>query len=76
MKKEEKKKKEERRKKKKKKEGKKKRKNIKEIPAPSAVALSRPLTINTNDRTEAIGSHSCNKPCVYCKLLSKTETDL
>ena len=49
-------------------------KNIKEILAPSTVALSRPLTMNTNDDTESPGSHPCNKPCVYCKLLSKTET--
>ena len=49
--------------------------NIKEILAPSIVALSRPLTVNTNDNTVALGSHPCNKPCVYCKLLSETETD-
>ena len=49
--------------------------NIKEILAPSILALSRPLTMNTNDNTEALGSHPCNKPCVYCNLLSKTETD-
>ena len=50
-------------------------KNMKEILASSTVALSRPLTMNTNDNTEALGSHPCNKPCVYCKLLSKTETN-
>ena len=50
-------------------------KNIKEILAPSTVALSRPLTMNTNDNNETLGSHPCNTPCVYCKLLSKTETD-
>ena len=31
--------------------------------------------MNTNGNTETLGSHPCNKPCVYCKLLSKTETD-
>ena len=46
----------------------------KNIKAPSTVALSRPLTMNTNDNIEALGSHPCNKPCVYCKLLNKTET--
>ena len=50
-------------------------KNIKEILAPSTVALSRPLTMNTNDNNETLGNHPCNTPCVYCKLLSKTETD-
>ena len=49
--------------------------NIKEILAPSIVALSRPLTINTNDTNETLGHHPCNLPCVYCKLLSKTETN-
>ena len=38
-------------------------KNIEEILTPSTVALSRPLTMNTN---EALGCHPCNKPCVYC----------
>ena len=50
-------------------------KNIKEIPAPSTVALSRPLAMNTNDNNERLGNHPCNTPFVYCKLLSKTETD-
>ena len=50
-------------------------KNIKEILAPSSVTLSRPLTMNTNDNKETLGSHPCNKPFVYCKLLSKTETN-
>ena len=31
--------------------------------------------MNVNDNTEALGTHPCNKLCVYCKLLSKTETD-
>ena len=31
--------------------------------------------MNTIDNSEALRSHPCNKPCVYCKLLSKTETD-
>ena len=50
-------------------------KNIKEILAPSTVALLRPLTTNTNDNNETLANHPCNTPCVYCKLLSKTETD-
>ena len=31
--------------------------------------------MNTNDNKETLGSHPCNKPCVCCKLLSKTETN-
>ena len=31
--------------------------------------------MNTNDNNETLGNHSCNILCVYCKLLSKTETD-
>ena len=54
---------------------KKKLKNVKEILASSTVTLSRPLTMNTNDNKETIGSHPCSKPCVYCKLLSKKETN-
>ena len=52
-----------------------KKKEAQKIFKKSTVALSRPLTINTNDNTEALGSHPCNKPCVYCKLFSKTETN-
>ena len=29
-----------------------------------------------NEKTEQdLGCHPCNKPCVYCQLLSKTEAD-
>ena len=48
-------------------------KNIKEVLAQSTVALSRQLTMNTNDNNETLGNHPCNTPCVHCKLLSKTE---
>ena len=50
-------------------------KNIKEILAPSIGSTIETLTMNTNDNNETLGNHPCNTPCVYCKLLSKTETD-
>ena len=31
--------------------------------------------MNTNDNNETLRNYPCNTPCVYCKLLSKTETD-
>ena len=31
--------------------------------------------MNINNNNETLGNHPCNTPCVYCKLLSKTETD-
>ena len=40
------------------------------------VALLRSLTMNRNDNKETLRSHPCNKPCVYCKLLTKTENPI
>ena len=50
-------------------------KHIKELLAPSSVKMSKTPSNNTDEIDPNNGSHPCGKPCVYCKLLSKTESD-
>ena len=52
-------------------------KNIKEILAPSNTCFSNEdQPQNENEHVDEInGSHPCNKPCVYCNILRKTENN-
>ena len=52
-------------------------KNIKEILAPSNTCFSNEdQPQNENEHVDEInGSHPCNKPCVYCNILRKTESN-
>ena len=52
-------------------------KNIKEILAPSDTCFSNEdQPQNENEHADEInGSHPCNKPCVYCNILRKTENN-
>ena len=50
-------------------------KNIKEILAPSTVNLNDCEYVDNETAEQEIGCHPCNKPCVYCQLLSKTEAN-
>ena len=52
-------------------------KNIKEILAPSNTCFSNEdQPQNENKHVDEInGSHPCNKPCVYCNILRKTESN-
>ena len=50
-------------------------KNIKEILAPSTVNLNDCEYVDNETAEQDLGCHPCNKPCVYCQLLSKTEAN-
>ena len=50
-------------------------KNIKDILAPSTVNLNDGENVNNETTEQDLGCHPCNKPCVCCQLLSKTEVD-
>ena len=50
-------------------------KNIKEILAPSTVNLNDCDYVDNETAEQDLGCHPCNKPCVYCQLLSKTEAN-
>ena len=54
---------------------KKKDQNIKEILAPSTVNLNDGENVNNETTEWDFGCNPCNKRCVYCQLLSKTEAD-
>ena len=51
-------------------------KNIKELLLPSSVKMTRTPSNSTDETDPNNGSHPCGKPCVYCKLISKTESDI
>ena len=52
-------------------------KNIKEILVPSNTCFSNEdQPQNENEHVDEInGSHPCNKPCVYCNILRKAESN-
>ena len=50
-------------------------KNMKEILVPSTVKISHEQPNNSTTVETNNGSHSCGKPCVYCYVLGKSETD-
>ena len=52
-------------------------KNIKEILAPSNTCFSNEdQPQNENEHVDEInGSHPCDKPCLYCNILRKTESN-
>ena len=43
--------------------------------APSTVNLNDGENVNNETTEQDLGCHPCNKLCVYCQLLSKTEAD-
>ena len=50
-------------------------KNMKEILAPSTVKISHEESNNNTAVETNNGSHPSGKPCVYCCVLGKSETD-
>ena len=50
-------------------------KNMKEILAPSIVKISHEQPNNSTTVETNNGSRPCGKPCLYCYVLGKSETD-